>query len=214
MSLPFSLQDRHLTWNKMHPHLLTWIPPHTAVLPSNPPSHPSPLPKYTYPTVQVFLPPSPSAIPASHLQPAPLCQTTSETTSQAKTPPRPPFHPRTGPSVAERRRRPPRQQRIDERITMAIRLKRGRPRPRGRATALLRRGWSPTRHPPNTERVRAPLLFPAPDGECNSPNPAECQGWGRQPPLFSVLHVMMTVSMGRKAAFRFSFSFSILQACF
>lgn len=123
MSLPFSLQDRHLTWNKMRAHLLTWIPPHTAVLPSNPPSHPSSLPKYTYPTVQVFLPPSASAIPASHLQPAPLCQTTSETTSQAKTPPRPPFHPRTGPSVAERRRRPPRQQRIDERITMAIRLK-------------------------------------------------------------------------------------------
>lgn len=38
----------------MHPHLLTWIPPHTAVLPSNPPSHPSSLPKYTYPAVQVF----------------------------------------------------------------------------------------------------------------------------------------------------------------
>lgn len=48
MSLPSSLQDRHLTWNKMHPHLLTWIPPRAAVLPSNPPSHPSSLPKYTY----------------------------------------------------------------------------------------------------------------------------------------------------------------------
>lgn len=190
--------------------------PHPSIPPQFPPKiHTNP-PEVFGLYEQVFLPPpSPLLFPLSPLtSPSSPCirQRPRQEVARRFTP---------GLAQAERRRRPPRQQRKQPATSKRahnnrIRLKRGG---RGGHCTHLRRGWSPTRHPPNTERVRAPLLFPAPDRAANSPYPAECQGWGLQPPLFSSLvlfKVMMRgMSMGSKQLSDFRFlSLPSLQACF
>lgn len=95
--------------------------PHPSIPPQFPPKIPThkPTGSVRFVRASIFTTTLTSAIPASHLQPL------YQTTSQAKTSPRPPFHPCPGLAQAERRRRPPRQQRKQSAHNNRIRLKRG-----------------------------------------------------------------------------------------